>query len=74
MQAGGILRRDQHEKYLRRFAVKRIEIDALGMTPERSDYFGDAAQLAVRDCDSVANRRRAQPLALGQHRGQIDRA
>src|SRR5208337_4193563 len=56
---------------MRRAAVERIEIDSLGMAAEHSDYLGHAAQLAVRDCDAVADRGRAQPLALGEHRGQV---
>src|ERR1700722_578642 len=41
------------------------------MATERADYLRHSAQLAVRDRDTVADRRRAQPLALRQHRGQI---
>src|SRR5262249_50560113 len=41
------------------------------MASERADDLVGAAQLAVRDRDSVANRGRAEPLALAQHRGQV---
>src|ERR1700719_3771370 len=71
MEAGGILRRDQHEKKMGRVAVERFEIDALNMAAEGPEDFGDLGQLAVRDRYAVADRRRAQALALGQHRGHL---
>src|SRR5882757_2363611 len=71
MQAGGILGRDQHKEKLRRSAVERIEIDAGYVAAEGADYFANAAQLAVRDRDTVADCGRTQALTLGQHCEQI---
>ena len=73
MQARRILGRDQQKKQVRGPAVERIEVDAALMAPEDADDAADTGELAVGNCDAVADRGRTQPLALcedcGQRRG-----
>ena len=52
---------------MRRVAVERIEIDALGVAPEGPDDPVDAANLAVGNRDAIADRGRTEPFAFGQH-------
>src|SRR6516225_2368564 len=71
MQAGRILGRDQDEENMGRIAVQRFEIHARTMASESADDPVGTAQLAVRNRDPVADRGRAEPLALAEYRGQV---
>ena len=66
MRAGRRLGRDEHEKQIGRLTVHRVELDTGRRPAQAGDDLADRAELAVRDRDAFADRRRGECLAFDQ--------
>src|SRR5215470_15612825 len=61
-----VLGRDEHEEEVRRAAVHRVEVDAVARAADARDELADGVELAVRDGDALADRRRGEPLPVDE--------
>src|SRR5262249_43809030 len=67
VDAGRVLRSDEHEEEVRRPPVHGVEVDAVARAPDAGDQLADGVQLAVRDGDALADGGRRQALAVDEH-------
>ena len=63
----GVFRREQQKDEIDRLPVERLEVDRPVEAREQPEQPLELGQFAVRDRDAIADRRKAQPLALRQH-------
>src|SRR5262249_49096139 len=64
MIPGAVLRRNEHDEQVDRFAVEAIERDAAAADGDGAHQAIDAGMLGVRDGDAAADAGRAQQLAF----------